>query len=502
MCGIVGLMAKNAVNQRLYDALTLLQHRGQDAAGIMTSDGARFFLRKGNGYVRDVFQARHMQRLQGNWGIGHVRYPTAGSSSEAEAQPIYVNSPYGLALAHNGNLTNAEALKQELYFSDKRHINTESDSEVLLNVFAHELQYLNSQKPTHDDFFEVVQRVHERCKGAYAAVVMVAGIGMIGFRDPHGIRPIILGVKEVDGEKEYMFASESVVLDALGFKCLGDLAPGEAVFIDSDRKTVSRKQCAKTSSYRSCIFEYVYLARPDSTIDGVNVYQVHIEMGKYLAKHIQEHPFAHDIDVVVPIPDTSRPIALELAHTLGLPYREGLIKNRYIARTFIMPGQGNRRKSVRQKLNAIACELQGKNVLLVDDSIVRGTTSREIIQMVRDAGAKKVYFASASPPVRFPNVYGIDMPSATDLVAANRNGDEICKEITADGLVYQSLDDLKASVRQFNPKLKDFEDSIFTGEYVTKDIDEAYLKSLAEKRKSTKETQDLTLKRLDMIDGG
>lgn len=499
MCGIVGLMANSPANQVLYDALTLLQHRGQDAAGIMSSDGARFFLRKGNGLVRDVFKTRHMQRLKGNMGIGHVRYPTAGSHSEAEAQPIYVNSPYGLSLAHNGNLTNADALKRELYHDDHRHINTESDSEILLNVFAHELHKLNLEKPSAKDFFKVVEKVHERCRGAYAAVVMIAGIGMLAFRDPNGIRPLMLGRKNVAGGHEYILASESVVLDALGFDREGDLAPGEAVFIDINRQGFTKAQCSQQSQYKTCIFEYVYLARPDSTIDGVTVYQVHIEMGKKLAKRVQQCEFSDDIDVVVPIPDTSRPIALELAHSLSLPYREGLIKNRYIARTFIMPGQGNRQKSVRQKLNPIASELEGKNVLLVDDSIVRGTTSREIIQMVREAGARKVYFASASPPVRYPNVYGIDMPCAAELIAANKTEDEICKAITADGLVYQTMEDLKASIHCFNEDLQDFEDSIFTGQYVTGDVSESYLAVLAEKRTVGKINDKETLKQLDMV---
>jgi amidophosphoribosyltransferase len=474
MCGIIGIVGNNEVNQSIYDALTVLQHRGQDAAGIITCDNGRAFLRKDNGLVRDVFHTRHMRDLRGNSGIGHVRYPTAGCSSSAEAQPFYVNSPFGIALAHNGNLTNVEELKRDLFRDDRRHINTESDSEVLLNVFAHELHAQGKLRLSEDDIFKAVAGVHRRCRGAYAAVVLIIGYGIVAFRDPHGIRPVVFGKRETAGEVEYMVASESVALDVLGFELMRDILPGEAVFISLEGALYTR-QCAEHPAYSPCIFEYVYLARPDSIIDGVSVYKARLRMGEKLAEKILHEWSEHDIDVVIPIPDTSRTAALQLANVLGVKYREGFIKNRYIGRTFIMPGQTQRKKSVRQKLNAIDLEFKDKNVLLVDDSIVRGTTSQQIIQMARDAGANKVYFASAAPPVRYPNVYGIDMPAASELVAHNKTEQQICREIGADKLIFQELPDLIEAARQGNRKLERFEDSVFTGEYVTGDVRPEYL---------------------------
>ncbi|ANF57802.1 amidophosphoribosyltransferase [Halotalea alkalilenta] len=476
MCGIVGLMANSMVNQALYDALTVLQHRGQDAAGMMTLDQGRFLLRKSNGLVRDVFRTRHMKRLQGNVGIGHVRYPTAGSSSEAESQPFYVNSPYGISLVHNGNLTNSEQLQQELFSTDLRHINTSSDSEVLVNVFAHELG-----KQGHDlgpdDVFDAVRRVHRRCKGGYAALAIINGLGMVAFRDPNGIRPIVFGKRDTDQGPEFMIASESVALDVAGFELIRDIGPGEAVFIDLERNLFTR-ECYEAPRFTPCIFEYVYLARPDSVLDGASVYRTRMRMGLKLAEKIRREWVDHDIDVVIPIPDTSRTAALELAQHLGVTYREGFIKNRYIGRTFIMPGQTMREKSVRQKLNTADIEFQGKNVLLVDDSIVRGTTCNEIIQMAREAGANKVYFASAAPAVRYPNVYGIDMPVAMELIGHGRTDQEVGELIGADRLIYQDLDDLKAACREVNPRLTEFDCSVFDGRYVTGDIDADYLANL------------------------
>ena len=476
MCGIIGVVATTPVNELLYDGLQVLQHRGQDAAGIATADGAKFNMHKGPGLVRDVFRTRNMRALVGNWGIGHCRYPTAGSAYNAnEAQPFYVNSPFGIMLAHNGNLTNADELKREMYLQDLRHINTNSDSEVLLNVLAHELQAAAPGFRLDDDtIFRAVVGVHRRVRGAYAVVVMIAGYGLLAFRDPFGIRPLIIGRNETAAGTEYLVASESVAIDTLGFEVLRDVAPGEAVLIDIDGNFIAR-QCAERSVHAPCMFEFVYLARPDSLIDGISVYGTRVKMGEYLAERIRRMSPRLDIDTVVPIPDSSRPSAMELASRLGLPYREGFVKNRYIGRTFIMPGQASRRKSVRQKLNAIAQEFHGKNVLLVDDSIVRGTTSREIVQMARDAGARKVYFASAAPPVRYANVYGIDMPSRNELIAAHRTDAEICREIGADGLVYQSLDDLKAAVREVNPAIVHFETSCFDGHYVTGDVTAEYL---------------------------
>jgi amidophosphoribosyltransferase len=481
MCGIVGIVAKNNVNQDIYDALTVLQHRGQDAAGIVVCHRGKFNLRKDNGLVRDVFHTRHMQQLIGNMGVGHVRYPTAGTSSRALAQPFYVNSPYGIALAHNGNLTNAEELNREIFQSDLRHLNTDSDSEVLLNVFAHELQRLGKLVPNAADIFAAVKGVHERCRGAYAIVAMIADYGVIGFRDPNGIRPLVLGKRATPQGDEYMLASESVALDTLGFKLMRDIEPGEAVYITADG-TVTMQQCADNSKLSPCIFEHVYFARPDSIMDGVSVYKARLRQGEKLAEKILRLCPEHDIDVVIPIPDSSRVAGQSLAYGLGVKFREGLVKNRYIGRTFIMPGQNQRKKSVRQKLNAIGLEFQGKNVLLVDDSIVRGTTCQQIIEMAREAGARKVYFASASPPVRYPNVYGIDMPTAEELIAHGRSEEEVCKLIGADWLVYQDLDDLIASSSEGNPNLTQFDCAVFDGKYVAGDISEDYLMRLADSR--------------------
>jgi amidophosphoribosyltransferase len=481
MCGIIGMVARSPVNQAIYDGLTVLQHRGQDAAGIITCEGGRLHLRKNNGLVRDVFHTRHMLRLYGNMGIGHVRYPTAGCESSAEAQPFYVNSPYGISLAHNGNLTNSDKLKQELFQDDLRQINTDSDSEILLNVLAHELQQKGKLKMKVDDVFSAVAGVHKRCQGAYAAVAMITGYGVVAFRDPFGIRPLVFGKQESPQGTNYMMASESVALDGLGYELVRDVAPGEAVFITLDGQLHTR-QCAENPLVKPCIFEYVYLARPDSIIDDVSVYKARLRMGEKLADKIRRVRPDHDIDVVIPIPDTSRTSALQLANNLGLKYREGFIKNRYIGRTFIMPGQQQRKKSVRQKLNAIDLEFNGKNVLLVDDSIVRGTTSSQIIEMAREAGAKKVYFASAAPPVRFPNVYGIDMPNSDELIAHGRTDEEVCREIGADWLLFQDLEDLIEAVRKGRPDIDGFDDSVFTGNYITGDIDENYLNILQSSR--------------------
>ena len=479
MCGIVGIVGCGPANQALYDGLTLLQHRGQDASGIMTSDDSgRMYMRKGIGLVRDVFHTRHMMRLQGNMGIGHCRYPTAGTQSSAEAQPFYVNSPYGIAMAHNGNLTNADDLKRQLYESDLRHINTSSDTEVLLNVFAHELQKVaKSTRLEPAQVFAAVREVHGRCRGGYAVATLIAGRGILAFRDPYGIRPVVLGRRDTVMGTEYMIASESVALDALGFSLVRDLKPGEAVYIERGGQ-VHQEVCFDRTVNAPCLFEFVYFARPDSIIDDVSVYKSRLRMGQYLADQVQRQWADHDIDVIIPIPDTSRTSALEMANRLGVKYREGFIKNRYIGRTFIMPGQQLRRKSVRQKLNAIELEFRGKNVMLVDDSIVRGTTSEQIIQMARDAGAKKVYMASAAPPVRHPNVYGIDMPAVEELIAHGRTESEIGEAIGADWLIYQTLEDLVEAVRAGNTALKLFEGCCFTGEYVTGDVDEQYLAQL------------------------
>ncbi|MEQ1487265.1 MAG: amidophosphoribosyltransferase [Methylotenera sp.] len=504
MCGIIGIVGKNPVNQLLYDGLLVLQHRGQDAAGIVTTDGNTFFMHKNNGLVKDVFQTRHMRSLVGNIGIGHVRYPTAGSSSAAEAQPFYVNSPFGIVLGHNGNLTNSEQLKSEMFRQDLRHINTNSDSEVLLNVLAHEIERTSRNAVLNADMtFDAVAGVHKRCKGAYAVVAMIANFGLLAFRDPNGIRPLVIGKQETALGTEYIVASESVALDVLGFKLVRDVAPGEAVFIDMNGQFYSR-QCSDNAKLNPCIFEYVYLARPDSVIDDVSVYQTRLDMGKSLAEKIKREWPDKQIDVVIPIPDTSRPSALQLGIELGLDYREGFIKNRYIGRTFIMPGQALRKKSVRQKLNPIGIEFKGKNVLLVDDSIVRGTTSQQIVQMARDAGANKVYFASAAPPVRYPNVYGIDMPSRDELLATDRTDEQICQEIGADALIYQDLDALVAGVKRNNPKIEDFDCSCFDGKYVTGDINDAYLANIEAARgdvnKKQKPANASTQMDLNLID--
>ena len=487
MCGILGILAKGPVNQPLYDGLLVLQHRGQDAAGILTSDASRIYLRKDNGLVRDVFQQHHMQALKGNMGIGHVRYPTAGCDSPAEAQPFYVNSPFGLALAHNGNLTNAAQIKDELFREDLRHINTESDSEILLNVFAHELQAVAKLRLTPDQLFRAVSAVHRRCRGAYAVTMLIAGVGILAFRDPYGIRPLVYGKRETDQGTEHMFASESVALDVLGFERVRDVAPGEAMFVDVNGELYNQ-QCAEKPVLAPCIFEFVYFARPDSMIDGIYVHKTRLRMGEKLASKIKRVWTNHDIDVVIPIPDTSRTAALQMAYALDLPYREGFIKNRYIGRTFIMPGQAERKKSVRQKLNAIDVEFRGKNVLLVDDSIVRGTTSKQIIQMARDGGAKKVYFASAAPPVRFPNVYGIDMPSVQELIGNGRTEAEIAAAIGADQLIYQDLSDLIDAAREGNPKIQKFDASCFDGQYITGDINKDYLDRIEQARCDTVKT--------------
>jgi len=481
MCGIIGILGKSPVNQALYDGLLVLQHRGQDAAGILTCDDHRIHLRKDNGQVRDVFQERHMLGLKGTMGIGHVRYPTAGCDSPAEAQPFYVNSPYGLALAHNGNLTNSEQLKQELYREDLRHINTDSDSEILINVFAHELQAVAKLRLTPEHIFKAVSAVHRRCRGAYAVTMLITGFGILAFRDPYGIRPLVYGKRETEKGTEYMFASESVALDVVGFDYVRDVAPGECIVVDVNGQ-VHSLQCAEKPVYAPCIFEFVYMARPDSMMDGIYVHKTRLRMGERLANKIKRMWPDHDIDVVIPIPDTSRTAALQMAYELDLPYREGFIKNRYIGRTFIMPGQAARKKSVRQKLNAIDVEFRGKNVLLVDDSIVRGTTSKQIIQMAREAGARKVYFASAAPPVRFPNVYGIDMPSRNELIGNGRTDEQIGEAIGADKLIYQDLSDLIEAAREGNPKIQRFDASCFNGEYITGDVDQAYLDRIENER--------------------
>ncbi len=478
MCGIIGIVARDRVNQTLYDALTVLQHRGQDAAGIATCEGQHLHQRKDNGLVREVFRTKHMLSLRGSMGIGHIRYPTAGRASSTEAQPFYVNSPFGITLAHNGNLINAKQLMREVFRDDRRHINTESDSEILLNVFAHELMKLGKLEIDENDVFDAVSGVHRRCVGGYAVIAMIIGHGVVAFRDPFGIRPVCFGYRDTEQGREYMIASESVALDALGFELIRDLEPGEAVYVDIDAQLHTR-QCADNPVYSPCIFEYVYLARPDSIIDDVSVYKARLRMGERLADRILEAWPDHDIDVVIPIPDTSRTAALPLSYKLGVKYREGFIKNRYIGRTFIMPGQQERERSVRHKLNAIDLEFEGKNVLLVDDSIVRGTTSAQIIQMAREAGARKVYFASAAPPVRYQNVYGIDMPVVSELIAHNRTEEQVAAAIGADRLFYQTVDDLIDAVRKGNPRLREFDTSCFTGDYVTGGVTTEYLERIA-----------------------
>ncbi|MBN8491090.1 MAG: amidophosphoribosyltransferase [Burkholderiales bacterium] len=474
MCGIVGAISATPVNQLLYDALLLLQHRGQDAAGIVTMQGTKCFMHKARGMVRDVFRTRNMRALPGNIGLGQARYPTAGNAySEEEAQPFYVNAPFGIVLVHNGNLTNAHALKAELFDIDRRHINTESDTEVLINVLAHEIELAARDLPlTPDAIFQAVSAVHRRVKGSYAVIALIAGYGLLAFRDPYGIRPLCIGELRTEEGTEYMVASESVAIEGTGRHVLRDVAPGEALFIDADSRLHTR-QCAQKPSHYPCMFEYVYLARPDSVLDGISVYQARLYLGETLAQRVISTMPPSEIDVVIPIPESSRPSAMQLAQKLGRPYREGFVKNRYVGRTFIMPGQAVRKRSVRQKLNAIGVEFKGRNVLLVDDSIVRGTTSKEIVQMAREAGARKVFMASAAPPVRYPNVYGIDMPTREELIAADRSIEEIREYIGADALIYQDVDAMKRVVRALNPKLDGFEASCFDGQYVTGDVSAA-----------------------------
>jgi amidophosphoribosyltransferase len=484
------MVGKGDVSHELYDALTLLQHRGQDAAGMVTCDGDRLNLRKRNGLVQDVFRQEHMDRLKGNMGIAHVRYPTSGTSSSSEAQPMYVNSPFGICLAHNGNLTNAEELNEDLFRSDRRHINTNSDSEILLNVFAHELQAVSSLRTSPDEIFEAISRVHQRAVGAYSVVSLITGYGIVGFRDPFGIRPLVYGKRESPTGVEYMIASESVALSVLGFKLVADVKPGEAVYIGSDG-IMHTRQCTPAVTYSPCIFEYVYLARPDSVIDEISVYKARLKMGEKLADKILRLYPKNDIDVVIPIPDTSCTAALPMAHRLDVKYREGLVKNRYIGRTFIMPGQMQRKKSVRRKLSPVQLEFRGKNVLLVDDSIVRGTTSKQIVQMAREAGANKVYLASAAPPVRYPNVYGIDMPAASEFVAHGHTVEEIAKYIGVDWLVYQDLVDLIECVAGINSSIDRFDCSVFDGQYVTGNVDDEYLNRIEALRNDSAKAQEL-----------
>ncbi|MFK7886696.1 MAG: amidophosphoribosyltransferase [Gammaproteobacteria bacterium] len=484
MCGLVGVVAHNPVNLEIYDALAVQQHRGQDAAGIVTSDGHQLFVHKRNGLVRDVFRQSDMERLRGNIGIGHVRYPTAGGSCESEAQPFYVNSPYGICLGHNGNLTNAKAVADLLVRVDMRHLNTGSDTEALLNVFAHELQRLHRPVPSPEDIFYAAHAVHQRCEGGYSVVALLVGHGLVAIRDPHGIRPLVLGRRETEQGMEHMVASESVALDALGFELVRDVAPGECIYIEQNGRFHS-KQCADNPRLTPCIFEYVYFARPDSIMDNISVYKARLRMGEKLADRILAQWPDHDVDVVMPVPDTSRTAAVQVAHRLGVKNREGFIKNRYVGRTFIMPGQTERKKSVRRKLNAIDLEFRGKNVLLVDDSIVRGTTSQQIIDMARDAGAKKVYFASAAPPVRYPNVYGIDMPTASELIAHGRTEEEVGRLIGADRLIYQDLKDLVDAVKHDKTEVEDFDTSCFSGRYLTGDVTDSYLAKLESERSDT-----------------
>jgi len=491
MCGIVGVISRSPVNQLIYDALLLLQHRGQDAAGIVTAQGTKFFMHKARGMVRDVFRTRNMRALPGNAGLGQVRYPTAGNAySEEEAQPFYVNAPFGIVLVHNGNITNAHALKEELAAVDRRHINTDSDTEVLLNVLAHELEKAARGLPlTQAEVFKAVSQVHRRVKGSYAVVALIAGQGLLAFRDPFGIRPLCFGALETPEGQEWMVASESVAMEGSGFKFLRDVAPGEAVFFGFDGQ-MHAQQCAANPVLDPCIFEYVYLARPDSVIDGISVYHARLNMGETLAQRVISTMPPSEIDVVIPIPESSRPSAMQLAQRIGKPYREGFVKNRYVGRTFIMPGQSVRKKSVRQKLNAIGMEFKGRNVLLVDDSIVRGTTSKEIVQMAREAGANKVYMASAAPPVRFPNVYGIDMPTNSELIAHNRTMEEIRAYIGCDALIYQDLEAMKRAVGSLNPKLSGFEASCFDGHYITGDVSADDFKAMADQRSSQPEEED------------
>ena len=487
MCGVVAMLTGSQTGHEIYEALTILQHRGQDAAGIVTSDGQRVYTRTGRGLVRDVFSAESLLDLKGSAGIGHVRYPTAGANTEAECQPFYVNSPFGIALAHNGNLINASELGERVFRGDRRQINTSSDSEIMLNVLASELSTKvrktgGELRPKH--VFHAVEKVYERCKGAFAVTVLIVGIGILAFRDKHGIRPLIYGTREVNGSKDFAFSSESVALNAMEFEVERDVLPGEAIFVDMDSNVHSR-QCAIDASPSPCIFEYVYLSRPDSMIDRISVYKTRLRMGEWLGKRFLEQFPDHDIDVVMPVPDTSRAAALQLAHTIGVKYREGFIKNRYFDRTFIMPQQAQRKYSVRHKLNAMNLEFENKNVLLVDDSIVRGTTAKQIVRRAREAGARSVYLASAAPPVRYPNVYGIDIPSPEELVATNRNSEQVCEWIGADFVLYQRLEDLVESVRTTNSDVDSFEMSVFDGQYVTGDVSSEYLSRINQERKDS-----------------
>ena len=503
MCGIVGVISKAPVNQLIYDALLLLQHRGQDAAGIVTATDRKFFMHKARGMVRDVFRTRNMRALPGTVGLGQVRYPTAGNAyNEEEAQPFYVNAPFGLVLVHNGNLTNAHALRQELFAIDRRHLNTDSDSEVLLNVVAHELELAARDLPlTPEEVFKAVRAVHRRIKGSYAVVCLIAGHGLLVFRDPYGIRPLCYGEADTPDGKQVVVASESVALEGTGHRVVRDVAPGEALFIDLDGN-VHAQQCAEQPSLHPCVFEFVYLARPDSVIDGMSVYQARLNMGETLAQRVISTMPPSEIDVVIPIPESSRPSAMQLAQKIGKPYREGFVKNRYVGRTFIMPGQSVRKKSVRQKLNAIAQEFKGRNVLLVDDSIVRGTTSKEIVQMAREAGARKVYMASAAPPVRFPNVYGIDMPTKSELIAHDRSIEEIRQFIGADALIYQDVAAMKRAVGMLNPKIEGFEASCFDGCYITGDVSAEDFAAMATQRASQGDEEDAQRSRLSLQSAG
>jgi len=492
MCGIVGVISKAPVNQLIYDALLLLQHRGQDAAGIVTMQGTQCFMHKARGMVKDVFRTRNMRALPGPVGLGQVRYPTAGNAfNEEEAQPFYVNAPYGIVLVHNGNLTNAHALKTELFDIDRRHINTGSDTEVLINVLAHEMELAGRDVPlTPELVFRAVRAVHKRIRGSYAVIALIAGYGLLAFRDPYGIRPLVFGEADTPEGKEVMVASETVALEGTGHQTVRDVAPGEAIFITLDGQ-VHSQQCADSPMLHPCMFEFVYLARPDSVIDGISVYQARLNLGETLAQRVINTMPPSEIDVVIPIPESSRPSAMQLAQKIGKPYREGFVKNRYVGRTFIMPGQGVRKKSVRQKLNAIGVEFKGRNVLLVDDSIVRGTTSKEIVQMAREAGARKVYLASAAPPVRYPNVYGIDMPTSEELIAHNRTQEEIRQFIGADALIYQDVDAMKRVVGLLNPAIRGFEASCFDGEYITGDISLADFVAMQNQRtEARQDTED------------
>jgi amidophosphoribosyltransferase len=488
MCGIVGISAETNVAAEIYDSLLMLQHRGQDAAGMSVCDNDdKLKTRKSMGYVRDVFQQRHMDKLIGNYGIGHVRYPTAGGAGKEYAQPMYVNSPYGISAAHNGNLTNAKHLSTQLFHAEMRHLKTDSDSEVLLNIFAHELAKQREIYPSAEHIFKAVSKTHIRCDGAYAVLALITGHGILAFRDNNGIRPLSIGIRKGKSRDEYILASEDAMFTPLGFTKMRDVEPGEAIFIDKKGELFSQ-QCSDEPKKRPCIFEYVYFSRPDSKIDEISVYKARMRMGSKLAEQIIKQKPDHDIDVVIPIPDSSTTAAHELAVGLGIPYREGFVKNRYIGRTFIMPYQEERKKSVRRKLNILDLEFDGKNVLLVDDSIVRGTTSKKIIEMARDAGAKKVYFASAAPAIKYQNLYGIDMPATSELIASNRSNEEVANEINADWLIYQTLEDLIDTAKSGNPDITEYETSIFTGEYITPLV-ENYLEELESSRKDEIKTQ-------------